>query len=159
MLRQLVQGHNLVSDETLTLYNNHLQNKSPSTLKEVCNLLEIEASRYSKIFILLDALDECSDTHGARRDILSRIRTLQSKWRVNLAATSRLIPTIIQDFKGAIRLDIKASEVDVQKYLRGQFHRLSSCVIRSISLQESIERAIVNAADGMYVLPTVSLDV
>lgn len=129
LLRQLVQGHILLSDEASSLYNTHIWNRSSPTLKEVCDLLEIEASRYSKVFIVLNALDECSDTDGARRDILSRVRTLQSKWPINLAATSRLIPTIIQDFKDATRLDIKASKADVQKYLRGQFHRLSTCVI------------------------------
>ena len=159
LLRQLIQGHDLVSGEASTLYKAHLLRKARPTLKEVCDLLEIEASRYSKVFIVLDALDECSNTDGMRRDILSRIHALQSKQAVNLAATSRLIPTIIQDFEDAVRLDIKASEADVRKYLQGQMHRLPTCVTRNASLKEDVEREIVKAADGMYVLPIPSPDV
>ena len=159
LLRQLIQGQHLVSKEASTLYEAHKQNNSRPTLQEVGDLLEIEASRYSKVFIVLDALDECSDTDGARRDILSKIRDLQSKGAVNLAATSRLIPTIMHDFKDAVRLEIKASEADVRAYIRGQFHRLPSCVTRSVSLQESIECEIVTAVDGMYVFPILRLNV
>lgn len=153
LLRHLVQGHDSISPEASVLFGAHSQNNSRPTLREVCDLLELEASRYSKVLIVLDALDECSDTDGMRRVILSEIRTLQSERPVNLAATARLIPTIIQDFKDATRLDIKASEADVRKYIQGQIHRLPSCVIRNISLQQSIEREIINAVDGMYVFP------
>lgn len=111
--------------------------------------------RYSKVFIVIDALDECADDGGAREILLSEFNALQTTNPMNLIVTSRPILKIEQKFQKAIQLEIRASDSDVQKYLEGQMSRLASCVTRNISLQETIKSGIVKAVDGMYVSLTL----
>jgi RecB family exonuclease len=69
----------------------------------------------------------------------------------NLFATSRPILSIEKEFEGHPKLDIRASEEDVRRYLEGQMFRLPGYVARSSELQEEIKTDIINAVDGMYV--------
>jgi hypothetical protein len=106
---------------------------------------------YSRVFIIIDALDECQASHNCRKLLLSEVLCLQAKCGVNLFATSRFIPEITEHFQGSISLEIRASEHDVRRYVDGHMSYLPSFVGRSPELQEDIKTGIVKAVDGMYV--------
>jgi len=82
---------------------------------------------------------------------LSEMFSLQAKCGAHLFATSRFIPKITEKFNEGIRLDIRASNEDVQRYLDGHMSQLPRCVLRSSELQEEIKDEIIKAVDGMYV--------
>jgi hypothetical protein len=89
---------------------------------------------------------------GCRQRFLSSLFNLQAKCGANLFATSRPISSIEKEFKGNLKLEIRASEEDVRKYLNGHLFRLPGFVARSPELQEEIKTDIVKAVDGMYVV-------
>jgi hypothetical protein len=105
------------------------------------------------VHVLVDALDECSDDDGTRRVLLSKLHILQATNAVSLMVTSHFVLKIQQEFQSAIQLEIRASDEDVQRYLKGQMSRLAGCVMRNMSLQEKITSEIINTVDGMYVFP------
>ena len=150
LVKQLVRGQASISAELMSLYEIHVKHESRPGLQQIREILDVEISRHSRVFFVIDALDECADTDGARSILLSNVRSLQSKRAVNLLATSRFIPLIMQEFKNAAQLEIKASDADVQTYLRGHMGQLPGCVRKSVSLRETIERSIIEAVDGMY---------
>jgi hypothetical protein len=82
---------------------------------------------------------------------LLEIFNLQTKCQASLFTTSRFIPEINKKFKESIRLEIRASNQDVQRYLDGHMSQLPGCVLRSSELQNEIKAEIVKAVDGMYV--------
>lgn len=113
-------------------------------------LLQTIVIEYSRCFIILDALDECSISDGRLGQLLSGIFHIQAKTGMNLFATSRNIPKIQSKFKNCKSIEIRASEDDLQKYLLGQMPRLPGFVSKKPDLQEEIKTKITRAADGMY---------
>ena len=149
LLKQLLQHQDIVFDDVKGLYTRHLKKGTRPTLDEVFEMLQLEMHRYSQVFMVVDALDECSIENQVRQNLLSKLFTLQTSHNVSLMVTSRSIPEITQEFQDSLRLEIRASEEDVRKYLDGQMFRLASCVRRNIDLQEAIKESIVKAVDGM----------
>ena len=116
--------------------------------------LQVVAGLYSRVYIIVDALDECKVAGGCREEFLKGIFDLQAKCAANIFATSRIIPEITDKFEKYISLEIKASEEDVWRYVDGHILNLPSFLRRDSDLQGELKRAIVKAVDGMYVIPS-----
>lgn len=154
LLKQLLQEKRYIPDNLKSLYQLHNRKQTRPTLDELARMLQSETSKYSQVFLVIDALDECPDDDGRRQVILSKIRVIQAVGNLNLMATSRFIPKIAQEFHQSIQLEILASDEDIHRYLEGQMFRMTRCVKRDIRLQETIKNSIVKAVGGMYVFQT-----
>ena len=139
----------------MNLYHSHNEGRTPLSVEKISRVLRSIAIDYSRIYILVDALDECQTSNGGRRRLLSEIFNLQIEGDVCFFATSRFIPEIQREFagQGSISIEISASDDDVQRYLNGHMSQLPSFVSRSSNLQEEIKTEIMEAVNGMYVLP------
>jgi Cdc6-like AAA superfamily ATPase len=147
LLKQLSQDWPSLPNSVTSLYDSHQKRNTRPSFNEISSTLRSIASLYSRIFIIVDALDEC----GCRAKFLSEILNLQAECGVSLFTTSRFIPEIMERFKRIISLEIRASEHDVRRYVDGHISHLPSLVERSLDLQEEIKTGIVKAVDGMYV--------
>jgi Cdc6-like AAA superfamily ATPase len=150
MLQQLVQSRPELPESIKNLYSGHSSKKTRPSTDEVIGLLRSVASGYSKVFILIDALDECTPLH--RRQLLDEVFKLLSLSSIQLFATSRMYPDIMNTFKGKKILEIQASEEDVRKYLSHHVKSLTARVQQNIDLQNEIITKISGAIKGMYVL-------
>jgi hypothetical protein len=147
IVQQLLQSHGFISDQMLLLYNHHVKRQTRPSLGEWSDLLQSEVRRHSKMYIIIDALDECSET--ARDTFLDEIRKLAN---ANLLVTSRPNLTIERDFEGAASIEIRASEEDVRKYLECRIpkeRRLLRHVKEDPVLLKTIISTIVERAKGM----------
>lgn len=153
MLKQLAGHQPSLLDSIRSLYGKHKDKQTRPSFNELSKTLQSAAAIYSRIFIIIDALDECHTTGGNRAKFLSDVFNLQAKYGANIFATSRPIPDIAEKFKGSTLLEIRASEDDVRKYLDGHILHLPSFVQRTPNLEEEIKTKIVEAVDGMYVAP------
>ncbi|KAF4636667.1 hypothetical protein G7Y89_g1421 [Cudoniella acicularis] len=158
LLRQLCQEKPRLVDNVKTLYDRHSDRRTRPLLDEILGFLQSVAVTYLRVFILVDALDECQISDGCRQRFLSGLFNLQSKCGVNLFATSRSISSIEEEFEGDIMLEIRASEEDVRRYLDGHMFQLPRFVVRSVELQEEIKTGIVKAVDGMFLLAQLHLE-
>jgi NACHT domain len=147
LLKQLVQQQPSVPEPVQALYERHKDKPTAPSFDEISNVLHSVASRYYKVFIIIDALDECPQE--SRKLLLAEIFNLQAKAGASLFATSRLMPEILEAFKGSTSFQISATDEDVQKYLEGHMSQLPAFVSRNPDLQESIKKAIIEAVDGM----------
>jgi hypothetical protein len=150
LLRQLSQERPSLADGVKALYTCHKDKRTRPSLNEILGVLQSVAAAYSRVFIIVDALDECQISDGCRQRLLSGLFSLQEKCGVNLFATSRPISSIEKEFEGSTILEIRASEADVRRYLDGHMFRLPGFVVRSFELQEEIKTGIIKAVDGMY---------
>lgn len=155
LLKQLSQERPSLPDSVKALHGQHRNKRTQPSIDELSRALQSVAAMYSRVFIIVDALDECRASNGCRAKFLSEIFTLQAKTGANLFATSRHISNIKKEFEGSTQLEIRASEEDVRRYLDGRVLRLPGFVTRSPELQEEIKAAIVKAVDGMYRVPPV----
>jgi hypothetical protein len=152
LLKQLAQGQSFLANRVKSLYDNYRDRNTLPSVNEISITLQSVATQYSRVFIIVDALDECQVSDSCQERFLSEIFNLQAKCQASLFATSRFVPDIEEKFKESTRLEIKASNQDVQRYLDGHMSQLSGCVLRSSELQNEIKAEIIKAVDGMYVI-------
>lgn len=145
---QLVQNGSL-SSEVKDLYRAYTHRRSLPTLSDVSKILQSEICRYSKIFVVVDALDECAESN--RSVLLKELRALQPT--LNLLVTSRFLDSISNNFEGATRLEISASAEDVQTYVIRRIsreQRLWRLVGEDAALRKAIVETVVGNSKKMY---------
>ncbi|KAI9689885.1 MAG: hypothetical protein M1822_009767 [Bathelium mastoideum] len=155
-LRQLVQERSSFGEPVKALHAVHAGRGTRPSLEEVSNALESVLSQYTRVFLIVDALDEYDNHGGTRSTFLTKLRGFQAKTQLNLMVTSRFNLEIMQFFEDSPSLEIRASDTDVERYIAGQMYRLPSCVRRSIDLQTEVQDGIVKATDGMSVAEPVT---
>jgi Cdc6-like AAA superfamily ATPase len=152
LLKQLAKSQPSLPSIVKDLYGRHETKRTRPSLKELSDTLQIVTKSFSRVFVIIDALDECQEvSDGCRSKFLSEIFSLQTKCGSNIFATSRSLPDIIERFNNKMQLEIRASNQDVQRYLDGHMSQLPGCVLRSSELQDEIKAKIIKAVDGMYV--------
>jgi len=159
VLKQLVQDDSVAYENVKCIHGHHKKKETRPTLDEFLGILRSETAKFSKTFIVVDALDECSEVDGPRGRLLAALRTLTSS--VNLLITSRDLSSIAVDFHGTKRLDIHASDGDVQRYIEGRIpheSRLARHVDGYPMLQEEIVKKILENVRGMFLLARLHMD-
>jgi hypothetical protein len=151
LLKQLNQERPSLPDSVKGLYGQHKDKRTRPSIDELSRALQSVAAMYSRVFIIVDALDECQTSDGCRSRLLSEIFSLQAKTGANFFATSRPTPHIEREFKECISLQILASDEDVRRYLGGHMPQLPEFVLKRPDLQEEIKAKITGAVEGMYV--------
>jgi hypothetical protein len=155
LLKQLVQEQPSVPDIIRVLYDRYKDKPLRPLPDEIIGALNSVTALYSRVFIIVDALDECPKHDECRARFLSEIFDLQAKTRANLFATSRDIPEIREAFAESLSVEIRASDEDLGVYLDGNMSQLPAFDGRSPKLREElkieIKTEITKAVDGMYV--------
>ena len=150
LLQQLVQRRPVISGEIKSIYHDYIKKRKRPTLGEWSKLLQAEVRHFSKVFIVIDALDECSEGNGTRWSFLTEIQKLQPS--VNLLVTSRHISAIEHEFEKATSVEIHARNEDVRRYVEDRIERerrLARHVKDDPALRETIINSIVEKARGM----------
>ena len=151
LLKQLIQEWPSLPNSVKSLHDNHQKKHTRPSFNEISKALQSIVSLYPRIFIIVDALDECQMARGCRAKFLSEILNIQAKCGISLFATSRFIPDIMEKFESSMSLEIRASEQDVRRYVDGHVSHLPAFVERSLDLQEEVKTEIVKAVGDMYV--------
>ncbi|KAI9148357.1 putative ankyrin repeat protein [Paramyrothecium foliicola] len=126
------------------------------TIEDLCSCLDTICGAYSRIFIVIDALDE-SDRVCCQQ-LLEQLFNLQKKRHINLLATSRHIPWIESLFKKEDYLEILAAKQDVASYVHSRMNKFPSFVNKDPQLQEEIGKEVAKAVDGMFLLARLHLE-
>jgi hypothetical protein len=143
LLKQLIQDCPAISDNVKSFHNRHQNRNTHPSLEEITLTLETEVKTYSKVFIVVDALDECSETNGSRMNLIQTLRSLAGP--INLMVTSRQLSSIEQHFRDAQRLDIRATDGDVTKFVQSQLVHYPGLM----DLRDIITSKIIGNVDGM----------
>ena len=151
LLKQLAEGQPSLPGTVKELHDLHKTKRTRPSLDEISRSLQAVTTLHSRVFIVVDALDECQVSDGCRQRFLSEMFSLQANHKANLFATSRFIPEITTKFQGNILLEIRASKEDIGRYLEAHMRHLSSFDDWNRQLQDKIKVTIADAVDGMYV--------
>ncbi|KAJ7291476.1 hypothetical protein C8J57DRAFT_1491957 [Mycena rebaudengoi] len=139
-----------ISASVQKLYQKHQKQRTRPSLDEVCNIVHSTITEWSKVFIVVEALDESPEAH--RRILLNTLTTIGA---VSLLLTSR--PNIAPKsfFPTALVLEIRAREEDIRRYIDAHIQtssRLLKHVQARPELRAEIESKIISTVDGMQVL-------
>jgi len=154
LLRQLLENQQSVSQEVKKLYEHHRKRQTRPAPEELSALLRSEISRFAKVFMMFDAMDECSERNRSRTTLLSELRSLQTL--ANIFITSRPLPVLEQAFDSALRLEIRANDDDVRAYIGGRIAKeplLMRHVTSTPTLRDDIDNTLIGKVQGMYVFP------
>ena len=149
LLKQLAEHQPSLPSSVKNLYDRHKTKHTRPILDEILGSLQAVASVYSRVFIIVDALDECQVSDGCRSRFISNIFNLQAKTGAKLFTTSRPNLDIEKQFKGCLLREILASDEDVQRYLDDHMSQLPTFILSKPELQEEIKIEIVGAVEGM----------
>ncbi|KKO99476.1 hypothetical protein THAR02_08415 [Trichoderma harzianum] len=171
ILRQLSQMGSKVHDSVQELYKEHKPKKeenqptsrippTPPSLGEIVKTLNKVIESYSRTYIIIDALDECTDSNLHRSTLMFEIFGLQTRLGVNLFFTSRLVPHIKEDFKSreCNTLEIRATDEDMRQYLDSNMSQLPAFIFQSTGLEERIKSSIIEASKEVFLLARLHLD-
>jgi hypothetical protein len=108
----------------------------------------------SKVYLLIDALDECPEDHETRQSVLARIERLtQDAPNLRILATSRELDRIRKSMEALIaeplRVTTRAVDDDIQIYLAKEVSRDRSLRELSSEMRTLIQSTIASQADGM----------
>jgi hypothetical protein len=146
--RQLVFGRD-VGPLAKKLYHHHREKCTTPSLSEVYDMLRSAIGGYSKVYLIVDAVDEYPGPQ--RRTLLQRLAEMAPT--VNLMITSRPhISTGPSSLQNIETLEIRATEEDVRRYVDAQIEfwpDLSKHVHSRPELREEIHSKISDTIDGM----------
>jgi hypothetical protein len=108
----------------------------------------------SKVYLLVDALDECPEDHDARQRVLQRIERLtHDASNLKIFATSRELDRIRKSMKALaaepLRVITHAVDADIHAYLSTELSRDRNLCELSPEMRTLIESTIASQADGM----------
>jgi hypothetical protein len=146
--RQLVYGRD-VGSIAKNLYARHQEKGTALSLKEVLEVLSSSLAEFSKVFVVVDAIDEYPDDQ--RWILLKHLAELMDS-SMNLMVTSR--PHVLADpaLLHVQILEIRAMPEDIRKYVDAQIDlspRLPKHMQKKPQLRENIHKKIIDTVDGM----------
>ncbi|KFZ02901.1 hypothetical protein V502_11411 [Pseudogymnoascus sp. VKM F-4520 (FW-2644)] len=163
LLKQLLS----VKDGQLpeTLEELHSSNTYP-TYPQLCRLLQSEVTRFSKTFIIIDALNELDDvTQDQLLRTLTELQTSVTKLQqpgvaIKLMVTTQNPYRILQYNTSAAELDIRARKEDLELWIDESLRALPpGCFVAKSSLEthQNIKATLAKAADGIFLLAKLSM--
>ncbi|CAI7643775.1 unnamed protein product [Penicillium pancosmium] len=154
LLKQLVRQQSSIPRCLTSLF----ERRARLTTSDIITGLKSASSTFFKVFIVIDALDECYLPDNLRKRFLLELRTLQETCDLHEFATSRDNLEITTLFEGCSSLGIRANPEDVKRFLSGRIGKLPSVVQKRTDLQEEIITEISKAVDGMFLLARLHID-
>ncbi|KAF4415810.1 Ankyrin repeat [Fusarium acutatum] len=161
ILKQLSASLPSLPDCLRSLYTSHAISRTRPSSREIISTLASVISEHSRVFIIVDALDEYGSAPGARESFLVQLARLQQEFDVNLFATSRFDTAISSEirsnFLNNIKLEINAVRDDIGTYIEGNFNMLPSDIRQNKALRQDIIESVQESVDGMFLLARIYL--
>lgn len=155
LLQQLVQQSSKVSDEIVACHQQHIQQSTIPLITEYSRLLHVQLFSqppvFSRVFVVIDALDECGET--TREILLSELRKLQSTLCLLVTTRPHFMFALSHAFEKACVLEIRASAEDIERYVQARIDtdvRLKRLLGGDPILQAEVITTIVSKAQGMF---------
>lgn len=145
LLRQVVERCSDVSKAVTDFRRVH--NTTGPTFDQVKSAFVTEIEPYEKIFVIIDALDECA-SEKIQRVLLEALKSPV----INIMVTTRYSVKAENFFSHVGYLDIRAKDSDVQKYIESRIadeSRLTRQVERALGLREEIVQKVTKSSKGM----------
>lgn len=152
LLKQLAERKPSLPEVVKGLYDRHKHEKTRPLVEEVLTTVHSLAKMYLRVYLIVDALDECQASDGSRAELLKALFALQKSCGASLFMTSRIMPAIQEYFtERFMELEIRASKEDVYRYLESRVDSLPNVAQSSPELREDIKTGVARAVNGMYV--------
>jgi hypothetical protein len=148
LLQQIVQSETKLLDGINAFYEEHRRKRTRPSLADFMRLLQKEAQRFSRIFIIIDGVDECRD-NNIRDSLFSEITKLKPYLHLLITARPHIRPA-----SDASILEIVCNRLDIEMYIHSRLqkeHRLKRYIAKDPELENKIIARIAWFSQGMSV--------
>uniref|UniRef100_A0A0D2XBS5 Nephrocystin 3-like N-terminal domain-containing protein n=1 Tax=Fusarium oxysporum (strain Fo5176) TaxID=660025 RepID=A0A0D2XBS5_FUSOF len=116
------QGTTDLAQDLKYKYNNSFRGTAPIHPIEYFNLFKAQASKFKIVYLIIDALDSCTNSEGerTRQRMQEALRKLPQNVRVLFTSRS---DSLIRDLGISQRLHITPHESDIRRYVADQINR------------------------------------
>lgn len=149
ILRQLADQCEILPDSVTALFSQYESiGSSHLRFEDISVALTATLGEFSRVYIVVDALDECSD--GTRRELLAHLAEQQRKSELRILATARPTVDFRKEYGGECsELEIKADVTDVKTVLDKLIDKSNSFVRTDKELRKRVMDNVAVAVDGM----------
>jgi hypothetical protein len=151
LLNQFIEEQEDFPAEVTALYETHKKYQTRPSFSECSTLLQSVVTAFSKVFIVIDALDECTESGNTKRSIIDATKSLLSK-EAHIMVTSRKLPQIESLCKEWLQVEIMAKDQDIIQYLEAHIEdegELGNVIQEHPEKRDSIITTIVQKSQGM----------
>ncbi|KAK5002922.1 hypothetical protein LTR28_010819, partial [Elasticomyces elasticus] len=143
-LAQLIRLQESIPPELQALIQRKEREGTRTKIGEIVPILVSELKKYSRAFVVIDALDEFNPSNHSLEPLLWSLQKVSS-----IMVTSRYSRLV----KGAAMfLDIVAPPADIERYVDAQFSTLPPSVSGKPDLRKTVISGITALADGIFIL-------
>lgn len=148
VLKQLVQRVPFMLESVKALYSFHKSKGTYPSLDQISRTLAFVITFFSKVFIVVDTLDECQSSNGSGNLIISEVSKLQEKSNVSFLSFSRKRGNM--EWLGREQsIEIKGNAGDIEAPSKGHLTTFSSFKSHSQTRQNEIIYRITKFSNGM----------
>ncbi|KAF5618694.1 ankyrin repeat-containing protein [Fusarium sp. NRRL 52700] len=141
LLRQLIyyeQNHETSVHEPIRdIWNMYKQGKPRPSLGKITEVLLAQVPKFSKVFIVIDALDECTQEDGIQSSMISTLKMLQRSTSLMVTSRNLELPMELQCSVETHSFTLKRSNEDISAYVKA-FLGLRG--LKKASLSETIRQ-------------------
>lgn len=120
-------------------------------LQDLEKILLIICKNFSKVFIIIDTLNEC-DKNKHQKTLMKSIAFLQQSMSIRLFVTSHFhLQNIKTAFEDALQIKVKANALNLQLYLSQEIENSKAVKIMNIFLWIEVVKRIVKTVQKMWV--------
>ncbi|KAE8335622.1 hypothetical protein BDV24DRAFT_155890 [Aspergillus arachidicola] len=152
LLKQLTESCFSLPESVRDLFNHNKVQRARPSLEDISRALHSVVAKYSRTFVVVDALDECQTSEGCRMKFLSELSSPQAKNGVNIFATSRVDDEIGKTLTKAIYLKVYARDDDIEMFLLAELHMNS---LLSLPTRGHVKDALQNLTKGIEKLDEI----
>lgn len=159
IFQQFLMQKSDIPIDVINLYERHTRIKTRPLLNDYLRHLRAIIKDFSRVYIIIDGLDECSEANLTRSNFLAGINEIRP--HICTFVTSRYLPNIARELDGATRLQIQANDDDIRKYLIQRLQKwefLRSHLDKDPNLHETIIGSIINKAQRMFLLARLYIE-
>ncbi|KAL5625825.1 hypothetical protein FOBRF1_000168 [Fusarium oxysporum] len=158
LLRQLCERLSPLPEGIMQLYDQYKPRRVEAPPKRILSELESVPGLFSKVFMVIDALDKWrAAEHADLYSLPGELLFLHKKLAINLLATSRHLPLIANRFSNYPCLPITAQQQDIDAYVDSFRWPESSCIGRTPGLRDKVKEIMSQLVRGMFLLARLYL--
>jgi hypothetical protein len=151
LLRQLLRGRG-VPQCVVDLHDTHNNKTSRPKIWELTKCLKQVIEQFSYVYFIIDALDEYDEGDGIRDVLTGELLKLVPLPNSHVLVTSRWLSSIERAFERSLRLEIRATDQDVTKYVEQRIEnsaRLRRPMNEDCKLKSDVVETMVERCQGM----------
>ena len=159
ILRQLLHRLDQLPREVEKLYQVHARKSTDPSAGELDDALFLTVCQFSRIFLVIDALDEASGMNGVRESLLNFCK--DSSPNIQSLITSRWIGEFKKDIEQSKYIEVSAQDQDITAYLHHEIKsrsRLRAFVQKEPAFQHEMVSTILKNCKGMFLVALLHIE-